>query len=138
MIPDRVSASDVSALSLWREAAHSFRVVQPGALSCLITGHDFVLASRELADLLVVQTLGQISAVEVLIVRHATGEGWSSHVELSVERNLEHDSLPLSDFDDGLAWSFRGSALFVHPRIAATLRESSFPLAFANGFEGYG
>ena len=138
MIPECVSASGVSSLGLWREAAHSFRVVRPGAPSCLITGYDFVLASRELADLLVVQTLGQISAAEVLIVRHATSESWSSHVELSVERNLGQDSLPLSDFDDGLAWFFRGSALFVHPRVAATLRESSFPLAFSKGFEGYG
>ena len=138
MIPECVSASEVSTLTLWRERPHSFRVVQPGALSCLVTGYDFVLALRELADLLVVQTLGQITAVDAIIVRHGTGESWSSHVELIVERNLEMDSLPLSDFDEGLAWCFRNSGLFVHPCVAGALRESSFPLVFSSGLEGYG
>lgn len=138
MIPVRVFASNVSAPTLWRERAHTFRVVTPGTRSCLISGYDFVLAQQELAEILVAETLGQISSVDALVIRHSTGERWSSHVELVVERNIEVESLPLSDFDDGLAWCFRRSGLFVHPRVAGVLRASSFPIVFSNGFEGYG
>jgi hypothetical protein len=134
VIPLCVFPSELSTLSLFREREGAFRVVDPGPLGCLITGYDFILAERTLADFLVEHSLGEIVAIDALIFRQTTAEVWSSHVELSVPRVLTPESLPMSAFDDGLAWCFNRSALFVHPDVATALKATNFGVRLSEGF----
>jgi hypothetical protein len=132
--------SRTSTAKLARLDSGEFQVWEPGILGSLLCGFDYILAAAPIAEALVAACGADIEVRPARIIRRATGESWSSYVEIIPIAELEGaDDLPRARLSTTRAWHYRRGHLFVNGEAMKLLAGLALPdLSFSPGFGQFG
>lgn len=104
----------------------------------LLSGYDYILATRPLANALKALCGGDIELKPATVIRRATQESWASYVEVVPVAELSGpDDLPRARQSATRPWHFQRQHLFVRFEVKTALAEFE-DLRFAPGFGNFG
>ena len=137
-MPLHVESCEVGALQVVRTAGHAFRCWKDGIAPALVSGGDFILASRELARELERHAPEGMLLAPAVVSHAPTGIAEDSFVEVLVRDEILPDALKL-DPPGPRVWHYQHNALFLSQSLAAALRARPIAqrLSFHVGFSRF-
>ncbi len=135
-LPQRILICEPT-LRLVRLEDGRFQIITAGSTAPLYTGHEHILCSKPLAQLLTHNAPGDISTRPAVIFDPVTHEHFESHAELVLRSEITPETLSARAWPPSRAWHFRKEALFVDADLRDQLVQEGVPVDFLPGFQSY-
>ena len=124
--------------SLYQLADGRFQLIANGPIAPLMTGFDYVLAEKPLAEFLFARGLERVRFLPAIIYRRGTGEEYHTHEQLLVGQRFSSTSIRDVALDGERLLLMDERYLFASPSLKEVLAESQFDyLQFSEGLSEF-
>ena len=118
------SSKEVSGIKLWRIDAKTFRILQFGKFTPLMTGSDYTIVAKALLSAFDELLFEEVEVKPIRIIRKATGEQWNDFFELNIKEHIDPDKIKIVDENEQSVWQYNHH-LFVSEPIKKKLEALS-------------
>jgi hypothetical protein len=115
-----------------------FQLIANGPIAPLMTGFDYVLAEKALAEFLFARGMERVRFLPAIIYRRATGEEYRAHEQLIVDQRFSSGDIRDVALDGERLLLMDERHLFASPSLKDVLAESHFDyLQFSEGLSEF-